>query len=173
MKKHIISLAKSVLKASIIALLLTVVYSLISGIILSGVIKDGINLDPVVYFISMVTYLISYYNTREKVRYELFTPDNNFKTIDEAKNYINAEGKYLLIFYSVMAILCELNCLITPNTPQKPIVFICSMFFPFFTALKLPIVRSVISILIVCVAHLIIAVFRSYKISKKADQDTL
>ena len=171
MKKTIISLAKTVLKASIIALLLTVVYSLIAGILLSGVFKDGINLDPIVYLISMVTFFIFYYKVRENNRYELFSGDNKFNTITEVKNYIKLEGKYLLIFYSVMAILCELNCLITPATPRKPVVFVCSMFFPFFTALKLPIIRSVISILITCAVHIIIAVFRSYKISKKSVQD--
>ena len=170
MKKVIISLGKDILKSSIVALLISIIFSLVCNILLIGIfhLESDFNFDPIMICLNLITYFYFFYSFRERKRYECFSTNEQFHWREEVKSYFSAEGKYLLIFYCVMAVLCEINYFITPNTPQKPVVFVCSMFFPFFTSLRIPFVRSILSIMIAMVLHTALVEIRSYKIKKKS-----
>ena len=170
MKKAIISLGKDILKSSIVALLISIIFSLVCNILLIGIfhLESDFNFDPIMICLNLITYFYFFYSFRERKRYECFSTNEEFHWWNEVKSYFSAEGKYLLIFYCVMAVLCEINYFITPNTPQKPVVFVCSMFFPFFTSLRIPFVRSILSIMIAMVLHTALVEIRSYKIKKKS-----
>ena len=170
MKKAIISLGKDILKSSIVALLISIIFSLVCNILLIGIfhLESDLNFDPIMICLNLITYFYFFYSFRERKRYEFFSTNEEFHWWNEVKSYFSAEGKYLLIFYCVMAVLCEINYFITPNTPQKPVVFVCSMFFPFFTILRIPFVRSILSIMIAMVLHTALVEIRSYKTKKKS-----
>ena len=165
-----ISLGKDILKSSIVALLISIVFSLVFSILLMRIfhLESDFNFDPIMICLNLITYFYFFYSFREKKRYECFSTNEQFHWREEVKSYFSAEGKYLLMFYCVMAVLCEINYFLTPHTPQKPMVFVCSMFFPFFTSLLIPFVRSILSIMIAMLLHTALVEIRSYKIKKKS-----
>jgi len=166
LKKYekIINLIVSIVKACIISMLLSIVFGLMFGAIGTMVLGDALDRDSLVRLINVVTYFICFNSVKEKERYTLFYSNDKFSLMDEFKSYFSAEGKYLLVFYSIMAVLCEFDFIINADTPKKPINFLCAMFFPLMSAIKIPIFRSIISILLVFIVHVFIVEIKSYKI---------
>ncbi len=168
-KETIINLIISIVKATILSLFLSLVVILIFGAIGTMIFGDDFDRDArdsLMRLINIVTYFICFISVKEKERYELFSSNNKFSFKDEFKSYFSAEGKYLLLIYSIMAVLCEFDFIINADS-KKPINFLCAMFFPLMSVIKIPILRSIISILLVSIIHVIIVEIKSYKITKK------
>lgn len=175
MKKKIIDCCKTIFKSTIRAFIMTLLLFLPIFIIFVWVIGNKDQFydrfsDILIKIICMITYFISFNSVREKERYELFSSNETFNFIDEGKSFFAKEGKYILSIYSVIALLSEIYSLITANSPQNPFALLCLWFLPFYNIIKIPILRSVISILLTGVIHLIIVEFNSYKISKKKNE---
>jgi len=168
MKKKLIYSCKIILKSYIRALLLSIMIFLPIFLISLWILGDAHEQIStlLVCLICMVTYFISFNSVREKERYEIFSASDKFSIVDECKSYFVAEGKYILLIYSVMAVLSEIYSLITSNSPQNPIAFVCAWCLPFYSIIKIPIVRSIVGILLTMAIHFTIVVFNSRKISK-------
>ena len=169
--EKIISVIKSIVKATVISLLLSIVAFLILGAVGTMIWGDDLDKDSLVRLITFVTYYICFISVKEKERYTLFSSNDKFSFVNEFKSYFSTEGKYLLLLYSIMAVLCEFDFLINPDTAKRPIVFLCAMFFPLMPIIKIPILRSIISILLTFIVHVFIVQIKSYKIynTKKAE----
>ncbi len=167
-KETIINLIKSIAKSTILSILLSIVLGLIFGAIGTMIFGDDFDRearDSLMRLINIVTYFICFISVKEKERYELFSSNDKFSFKDEFKSYFSAEGKYLLLFYSIMAVLCEFDFIINTDPPRNPICFLCAMFFPLMSVIKLPILRSIVSVLLAFIIHVIIVEVKSYKIT--------
>lgn len=169
MKKNIIYYCRIIVKSSIKAFIMTLLIFFPLFIIVACVFGDRQEQfsEPLLRLICMVTYIISFYFSREKERYELFSCNEKFNFLDEGKIFFAKEGIYILSIYSVVALLGEIYSLITAYNAKNPIAFLCTWCLPFYSAINIPILRSVISILLAGFIHLMIVEFNSYKISKK------
>ncbi len=167
--KKIVDCFKMISKSSVRAFIMTLLIFLPLFIIAVWAFKDSYEhfSDTLLRLICMVTYFISFNSVREKERYILFSSNEKFNFVDEGKSYFLKEEKYILVIYAVMATLGEIYSFITPNNTKNPIAFLCSWCLPFYSAINVPILRSIISVLLSGIIHLIIVELNSYKISKK------
>lgn len=169
MKEKLIDCCKIIFKSTIRAFIMTLLLFLPIFIIFVWMPGDKYDqfADILFVLICMVTYFIAFNSVREKERYELYSSNETFHFVDEAKSFFSKEGKYILSIYSLTALLGEIYSLITAYNAQNPFAFLCSWWVPFYGVINIPILRSVIGILLTSIIHLIIVEFNSYKISKK------
>ena len=159
MKKTIIGLCKSVIGATVLSFICFFLFNAI----VRAIFKNAENINTYLYILNMITYTICFYFVRTEKLYVPFSSSSKTSIIDELKAYFRIEGKYLLFIYIFLSVLCEINYMIVTDTPGKLIVTLCSMCFPFSTSIKVPILRSIVSILVVMFNSTALAMYHSYK----------
>lgn len=127
-----------------------------------------VKISELVWFsFMMVLSTVPFYFVHFHRKNERFSSNEQFSIIKEAKCYFAAEGKYLLLIYSVLAFLCECNILMKSGSPELLIPTICIMFFPFILYPPIPVVRALLSLLIANAIPLILMEIRSFIIYRK------
>lgn len=159
-------LCKSIVVSTIISFIFYLVFAGIVNAMFENV-EERTTRFFILYCFMMLVYAACFYFIHIKKREELFAPDEKFHLITEAKHYFFTEGKYLLLIYSVLAVLCEIDALIPSDSPGKLIVTLCSMFFPFFTSIKIPVIRALINLLLANVIPLILVEIHSFKLHRR------
>lgn len=162
MKRTIFNLSKAIVMASALSFVCFFVLNWFVRAIFEN--SDDKNLLACCF--NMIVYTICFYLVQTKKRKALYRSEDTFNIVGEIQSYIKTEGKYLIAIYGILAVLCELNYLVTPNSTGKLVVTLCSMAFPFLASIKIPGVRSLISLFIVCTMVFVLEVYHSYKIYK-------
>ncbi len=74
-------------------------------------------------------------------------------------NYINSDGKVLLIIYGLLAVISELSYLLGINFISTLLVFI----FPLASVINIPIIRTIVSYIIMIAFLLLLTEYNRYK----------
>lgn len=162
LKKKIIDLFKSIA----ISTLISFICFFALNIFVRSIFENVKNINLIIYCINMITYALCFYFVRTKKLDELIATDSKFNPINEAKKYFFTEGRFLLYIYSILVILCEVNSLIVPDGSGAIFVLLCSMFFPFFSSIKIPVLRSILNLLLANIIPLLLFEYYSYKTKK-------
>ena len=162
MKKKTIDLCKAIA----ISTFLSYICFFALNIFVRAIFENVENINLILYCVNMITYALCFYFVRTKKLDELIAKDSDFNPINEAKKYFFTEGRNLLYIYSILAILCEVNSLIVPAGSGFIFVLLCSMFFPFFSSIKVPVLRSILNLLLANIIPLLLFQYYSYKTNK-------
>ncbi len=127
--------------------------------------------DLIAMSLVLVAYSIIFYLLHIKNREEYYTPNGEGGIKGELKAYFKCEGKYLLIIYGVLSVLCEINFLIPTSSPGKVFPLICMPFFPFSGYIPIPIVRSIISLVIIAGITALLVIVNFYRIKKLCERN--
>lgn len=162
MKKKTIDLCKAIAISTLLSFICFFAFNIFTRAIFENV--EKINL--ILCCVNMITYALCFYFVRTKKLGELIATDSKFNPINEAQKYFFAEGRYLLYIYSILVVLCEVNSLIVSDGSGVILALLCSMFFPFFSSIKIPILRSILNLLLANIIPLLLFEYYSYKINK-------
>ena len=164
MKKKVISLFKSIAISS----LLSFVVFLLANTFIRALFEDSERINLILSSFNMIVYGICYYIVRIKDQDNFGESDSSKNDLyNEIKAYFVAEGRYLIGLYAILAVLCEINCLISQGSSGILLVTLCSMFFPLFAYINIPVVRMVLSLIITIIVHIALIVIRYFNINKK------
>jgi len=163
MNKTVVRLCKSIVGSTFASFVCFFLFN----IIYRAIFEKVENINSYLYVINMLTYSICFYFIHVWKLDVPFYSAEKFDFTKEVFAYFKLEGKYLLLVYGVLAIFCEINYLVIPDeTKGKLIATLCSMCFPYFGSIKIPGVRSIISVLLATVISFMLAVYHSYKSNK-------
>ena len=167
MKKQLLSNFKSVLISSIVSFFAY----LLSVVFLAALWENSANRFLYMYCVIAIIYSICFYRFHMSNRIDTFaTHGEKYNFIQETKAYLKEDGKFLIIIYGICAIVCEISYLIiylsNMPTEQNFVFILCLWFFPFIASIKIPILRSVVSLLLASAIAILVANIRSYVIFK-------
>lgn len=162
MKNKIIDLCKAIGISTLLSFICFFALNIFTRAIFENVEKINLILSCV----NMITYALCFYFVRTKKLDKLIVENSKFNPINEARKYFFVEGRYLLYIYSILVVLCEVNSLIVAEGSGVILALLCSMFFPFFSSIKIPILRSILNLLLANVIPLLLFEYYSYKINK-------
>lgn len=163
MKSKFFNIIKCIVTSTVLSFLFFFLFNTLIRLIFQGE-----HLNFFIYCINLITYAVFFgisYSWKRIRPYYLH--GEKFNVVGELKAYAAKDAKPLLFVLVVLAILCDLSYLIPRTSPGNLIVTLCSMVFPFFVSIKIPVLRSIGSLLI---AFLVVAVgvcIKSYKLYKE------
>ena len=148
MRSTIFFLLKSIIKATLLSFLIY----FISAILIAAAYEDKQSARfSVAFLVMFFAYAFSYYMLHEKHRLDTYIPrDAQFTYRSELKAYFAQQGKYLLLIYGVCAVACEISSTVISvlEITGNPVATACCMFFPFYTVIGIPVLRSIASLVI-------------------------
>ena len=167
MSKKLIYHFKIIAKAVAISFLALIIFS----IVVAAAIKNSPIKDFLICALVFSIYLFFLYRTKISHNLDTYAEHNgNLNYLKEARAYLKVEGKYHLIIFICMALLCELSYLIqyivNSDSFRNPIVFVCTPIFPFMNSIKIPVLRSIANIALVMFSTIFLELFKSNKINK-------
>lgn len=126
MKKHLLPLLKGLLFSSLGAWGLFAILAIPAALVVS--LMNGNTTIPI--FITMLlAYPISFYflHARKRAFHKKSIASNEYHFIKSLYSYLKGEGKFLLIAYTVFAIIYSL---LQNDSKQNPVCFVLQMYFP-------------------------------------------
>ncbi len=126
MKKHLLPLLKGLLFSSLGAWGLFAIFAIPATLIVS--LMNGNTTIPI-FIIMLLAYPISFYflHVRKRAFHKNSIVSNEYRFIKSLYGYLKGEGKFLLIIYTVFAIIYLLS---QNGNGQNPVCFILQMYFP-------------------------------------------
>ncbi len=167
-KERIVEFIKAMFFTVIVSTLIYVLLLIIANAIFLKVLDEAkFGITVALAFIDIIViYPFCLYRFKIKKRCEVYSKNNSFNVITEAKSYILGDGKYMLAIYAVLGILCEINALFLPLLKADFFGTICTTIFPLLTFMNVPVLHTVLSITIVCFTTICLEVYKSYRIDK-------
>ena len=162
-----------VLKVLLISLLISFAVMAVGAVILGAVISILGDLGRGIFFGLIYTFV--FYKVHGHRRDSSYFPqEKKFSFIKEAVAFWKEEMIYYLIVFGVLAAVCEISLFI-PSLPIKfmgnnIVTFICMFFFPFYSTVGVPVLRSVLNIAWALCVVLLCAVIKSYRSHRKVSR---
>lgn len=168
-KKKVI---KDLCLAILVCSILSFVFFFLFNLIVRAIFEDVSNINIVLYNMNLIVYALFYYAMHIKKELGSFSSDENTSFVKEAKAYFSREGKYLLIIYGILAVICEVELLLAKSAKGHFISTVCSMFFPYIFWIRVPVVRSVVNLAIANAIPLLLVEFRFWRLRKKQPEQS-
>lgn len=159
-KQIIKRLIWSIVKATLLSLVFYIIFFNLFTILLYTDVEPE-DRDPAllyclfVVFYGAIFYLVHIRKYRDEYRVE--RDEASFVWISDLRSYFQNEGKYLALIYGIMVVVMELSMLIFQN--GNPIGTVMLMVFPLMGAIKLPIIRMVVSFVVTMLVAVVITLW--------------
>lgn len=158
---------KNLCLAILVCTVLSFAFFFLFNLIVRAAFEDVSNINIVIYNMNLIVYAFFYYTMHVKKELGPFSSNENSNVAKEAKAYFLCEGKYLLIIYGILAVICEIELLISKSAKGHFISTVCSMFFPYIFWIRIPVVRSIANLAIANLIPLLLVEFRFFRLQKK------
>ncbi len=165
-----------VLKVLLISLLISFAVMLVGAVILGAIISLLGNTGRSIFF--GLIYAFVFYKVHGHRRDSSYFPqEKKFSFTKEAAAFCREELVHYAIVFGVLAAVCEISLFI-PSLPEivgiigknNIVTFICMFFFPFYSVVSVPLLRSVLNIIWALCVVLICAVVKSYRGHRKVSR---
>ena len=161
--------ALSCVKHIALSVLLTVLALLFSATILVAILNEFENSlirSLITDFLMLAVYAISFYKFHQSNRIMTYAKhEDRFDVKAELLAYLRGEGKYLVIFFAVCAVLREIFNIVPASVISVVgIIFVDILLNPMVNYIKIPVLSSILAFLYACAILGLLVILRSRKI---------
>ena len=156
-----------VLKTLVITNLTVFLISIIFSVVLAAISSEMNTVAASIFFGCF--YVIVFYAVHGNKRNSSYFPqEKKFSFAKEARAFFREELVYYIITFIILGIIGEISCFVFKG--QNPVTMVFNFLFPFYSVIKLPIVRSVVNIVWAIASVNACAVLKSYFSHRKVSR---